>query len=813
MQTQTGGKTSASQPRKILRLAVIGSVVALVLGYYAWAVAPEGHLFGHFNGDTDYYNLLIKGFRSGHLSLAVETPPGVLRLQDPYDPKQNAPFGMHDVSYFKGKFYLYFGVAPAVTLYWPFLAVTGHYLEDSQALLIFASIGFLAAAILVCRIRQVYFPKMGVIAEACGVLAVGFANMVPVLLRRQQIYELAVGAADAFFLVALLGLFLGLHANRRHLWLATASVAYGLAIASRPTYVFGGVILLAPVWADWNAGRAGTQGGRTRWIGTAAASLMPAAAVVAGLMLYNFLRFESPFEFGQRLAFSGSDETQITHFSLSYVWFNCRAYLFAPAQLSSFFPFVRVIWLPTGPVGHFGIEDPYGVLPDIPFVVLAALAPLAVAGRPRLALLALAAAVAGLSAAAVIFMFQFATNRYMVDFLPAFILLAVLGFWGTLDRLRSPARGWAGAAGGFLLAWSVLFNLFASFNHNELLRVNNPAVFRRLLHFFDEPRFVADKVSGRIYGPTEFTVTFPADRQGKLEPLVITGSQFLSDYLYVFYVADNRIKVGFEHSGFGGPVTDTLTVDFTKPHRFLVDMPSLYPPLGDPYFDGIPARTVEAFSGRLKVSLDGVMIIDGPQQVFPAFRARPLIGASAPGETSLGERFTGSIGDVRILKPDWNALVKADESGPLVMSLSFPAQNAGAHEPLLTCGSPGHGDVLVANFVDATHITLSLDHWGYGGPTSAPIEIKPGTRQTLQVSFGSFFPDADRPAGVNAVRWAAARHKLTVTLDKAKVFDTPAEFYDAPSETIAVGRNSIGASSSLAKFSGTIYGSYRIPLQ
>ncbi len=783
-------------------------MAALVLAFYFWAVAPSGGLFSHFNGDTDYYNLLIKGFHSGHLSLAVETPPGVLKLKDPYDPKQNAPFGMHDVSYYGGKFYLYFGVAPAVTLYGPFHTLTGRYLEDAQALFLFASVGFLAAAFLACAVRRTYFPGLGIAAEAAGVLAVGLATMVPVLLRREQIYEVAVGAADCFFLLSMLGLFVGLHTWRSNRGLAVASLAYGLAIASRPTYVFGGAILLLPVAAEWWAGRK-EGGNRKRWRRRALATLGPVTAVVLGLFLYNYGRFGNPLEFGQRLAFSGSDETQVTHFSLSYVGFNCRAYLFAPAQLSTYFPFVRVVWLPKSPPGHFGIEDPYGIFPNVPFVLLALLAPLSCLRRPQLARFAAAVALATLAVAAVIFTFQFATNRYMVDFLPGLIFLAVLGFWGLLDRLAFPARVWAGALGGCLLAWSVLFNVFAAINHNELLRVNDPVVFRRLLHFFDEPRYVVDRLAGKIYGPTEITVRFPTDRQGKLEPIVITGSQFLTDYLYVFYVSADTIVVGFEHSGYGGPVTAPLKVDFKRSHRFLVDLPSLYPPVGDPYFDGIPPRAIEAFNSHLRVSLDGIPLFDSPQLVFPAFRERPLIGTSAPGQASLGERFTGTIEKVTVLKPDWNAMIKAEQSGPMVISLAFPANKVGLHEPLLTSGSQGRGDVLVANYVDATHLTLTLDHWGYGGPTSAPIAIKPGTRQLLEVYFGSFFPADERPADIDASHWAAAAGRLTVLLDHVKVFDVATPFYEAPSATVIVGKNSIGASSSLAEFSGQIFGSYR----
>src|SRR5208282_4319788 len=121
-------------------------------------------------------------------------------------------------------------------------------------------------------------------------------------------------------------------------------------------------------------------------------------------------------------------------FSLSYLWYNCRAYLFAPANLSAYFPFVRVVSLPRAPAAHVGFEDPFGIIPNIPFALLALLSPMACANRRRLGLFVTCAALASLGVAAVVFTFQFASNRYMVDFLPGFIVLSVIGFWGVADR-------------------------------------------------------------------------------------------------------------------------------------------------------------------------------------------------------------------------------------------------------------------------------------------------------------------------------------------------------------------------------------------
>jgi hypothetical protein len=254
-------------------------------------------------------------------------------------------------------------------------------------------------------------------------------------------------------------------------------------------------------------------------------------------------------------------------------------------------------------------------------------------------------------------------------------------------------------------------------------------------------------------------------------------------------------------------------MDYSAPHRLMVDMPPLYPPLGDPYFDSVPPKVIAQFGSRLRVWLDGDEIIDTPQQFHPPFRTSPGVGSGAPGQRALGGRFTGEIQSIRILKPDWNERSRIARGGPLVILLEFPVGHAGGHEPLVTSGQTGKGDVLVVNYLDANHVTFALDHWGYGGPVSDPVEIKPLTRQTLEVRFGSFFTESGRPPDVPIPQWLAASEKLELILDGKNVFEVKTPFYEAPAEDVVIGRNSIGASSCVAEFSGRIFGSIRSDLK
>jgi hypothetical protein len=59
------------------RRAALGAVCALVIGVYAWSANPGFLDSLGSDAEENYYNLLVRGFRDGHLSVKREAPPGL----------------------------------------------------------------------------------------------------------------------------------------------------------------------------------------------------------------------------------------------------------------------------------------------------------------------------------------------------------------------------------------------------------------------------------------------------------------------------------------------------------------------------------------------------------------------------------------------------------------------------------------------------------------------------------------------------------------------------------------------------------------
>ena len=120
------------------------------------------------------------------------------------------------------------------------------------------------------------------------------------------------------------------------------------------------------------------------------------------------------------------------------------------------------------PAGYEQVEDPFGILTNIPLVWLALAVPLAWRGSRAGAstlrwFVAAVACLFGVCALPLGF-FSSAIIRYEVDFLPALVLLAVVGLLGLERALIGQPLGGAPLRWGWgaLLSFSVAFNLLAS---------------------------------------------------------------------------------------------------------------------------------------------------------------------------------------------------------------------------------------------------------------------------------------------------------------------------------------------------------------
>lgn len=721
--------------------------------FYVWTARNEGVSWNFGQRQTDYYNLLVDGFLDGHLYLKTEVSPELLKLADPYNPANRAAgIALHDASMYRGRYYSYFGAGPVVTLMLPFRVLTGGTaLPLPAAVLTFTQAGFLASVAIFMGIQRRYFPDTGGPTVAVCVLALGTASMGPLLVLRGSIWELLTSSGYFYAMVALWCVGHSLHAKRRvAAWFAAASLSLGLAVACRPTYVYTGGLLAVPLLWWWC--QAVKHGGRAEKAGRegllaafpwklALAGVVPIGAVGLVMVWYNYARFGSPTEFGVAYQFSGVFEAETRHFRWSYLPLNVHMYWVQLAEWTRYFPFFHRTPGPAIPMGHLGYDDVYGALVNVPLVWLALCAPLAAWRRSEHEsgpLKVMIGAAAMISAGMVIPLafFYAAMMRYGPDYVPVLVLLAAIGAlalqrWARVGgaddaRIRGRMRG-VNMGCGTLAAFSIFFAVMLSFEAYGNLRRQSPRAYARLAAWGNYPSWWWEKIAGANHGPVEVELRWPTTwpTAGMRENLVHTGAFDEGDCVFVHYEEPGRVRIGYAHDGGAELLSRVMAIERSATRRTRVEMGSLYPPEGHPFFSGMKAAEIERLARRLRVEFGDEVLLDSYQRFHTSSPTQVEVGVAAR-VLRVEKAFSGEI--VRERRDGEIAVMLAEKRERTAVCVRLSEDAAGTRQPLFTAGS---GDRTVVWYAVAQGNGI----WVVG--CAAPGEARAGWWKTAPVASDS----------------------------------------------------------------------------
>lgn len=146
------------------------------------------------------------------------------------------------------------------------------------------------------------------------------------------------------------------------------------------------------------------------------------------------------------------------------------------------------------------------------------------------------------------------------------------------------------------------------------------------------------------YGPWRLNVRFPASAPaGYHDPLLVSGVAGKGDFIYVFYPSPGSVAFSHDSWGYGGETSSAVAVDLNADHRVEIEHGGLFPPLGDPVWSQIPEAGRADHKSRLRIKLDGVVILDGASHSDDASPASVTPGVNLIGGSSTGPRFLGRI--------------------------------------------------------------------------------------------------------------------------------------------------------------------------
>jgi hypothetical protein len=765
------------------RFGWIGLALAVVLGAYGWTAVATGALRPRA-APADYYGFLTDAITSGHLYLKLKPDPRLALLANPWAGYQDIP-RLHDATYYHGRYYLYFGVTPVLLLLAPWHLLTHTFLTEGAAEVVFGLIGFLAGLDLLRRLvaQLPVPPARGWIAG--GVLVWGLGNFAFALMQYPIFYHTAIMTAYACLMCALNAVGRSADAAQPAAaarWLATASLAWGLAVGARPDYLDGLPALGLPLL--FLVRRSGGSWARGWKIGLTAAAGLPAMGVGLFLAWYNYARFGSPFEFGFHYQFT-SESQQNWHVAWNPGSFGGHlfAYLFQNFRYSPYSPFLI---LQDGMVGIFAVMPVAALALAFPATLLDRRLRRAgswpVAGGCALA--------AGCIHLFVLCNFPAVTLRYLTDCTPSFILVALASGALLVTTREYTSRPWhralaagIGVLGAVTVALSGLLALEWSSDHRA------QRLFARLLY---RPVAALESATGAGIGPLRIELSLDGLPLGQRAPLVETGSG--TDFLFVERTDVGHVRFGFVH--LGDPELIGAPVPFAGGSRHLVvaDLGSLYPPDEHPALREWSQPLRDFLHRRVEVTLDGASVLQGASAFYASDPLHTYVGRDVAGGLTLA-RYPGEI--YRVTHgglPATRALENEGLMGPVRLHLRFPPFVHVMSEPLIASGARGASDLIYVTYLGRGRARFGHDTGG--AIETREVAFDPDAEHTLEVDF----------APLTAPRGALPdiREALKLRFDGRWLIAADRRTHPTLPFEVVFGYNSVGMSSARDSFSGTL---------
>lgn len=767
-------KTKQWRPLMVLGLlfGVSAGVFLWLIDYKVAAREPAG-----------FYGYQTEAFLAGQLHLKLVPHPRLAELANPYEGDQNREYRVLDLSYYQGKYYSYFGVGPVLFLTLPWRVLTGTYLTEPGATLVLALATGVVNLILLRRLRQVLYPSVPdwAVVAAYAVMVLGnfttihLVGVNPGTVAQQGAYLWLSGS-----FIFLLG---GIEAAGRARGLRSlmqASACCGMAVACRPSFlpIIG---MMAPVVVYlWDYGR---RAGAIRLLLAAAG---PFGVIVAALLAYNYARFDSLFEFGNRLQLTDVDYRQVRLLTGEFVWERCRDFLIHPFGVAHYFPFIS------------NRHDlvPVGLIWTSPLSVLSLGFLLAWRTRTSWRHMATAMEMGMLIAFAGIFLllacYRLFLFHYQVDFIVLWTVVAVLGWFAALERLAGNRRAvfWLGAAGCSLCAASMVVALLYT-----VALTDTASTLPRLTRAMNGLVETWDRVRGVMHGPVRLTVRFSSAAAGQTLPLVLTGKDNL-DLCYVKVGLDSTVQVGLFHTGAGGPLSEPVLVDLAAPQQFEISMGSLLPERRHPLFDGYDEDAVRRAKAIFKVSLNGKRLVMASADYFPSSPDSTWIGETpTPVGNGAATKFAGEILAIERLtfQADWLEGFPVVTTGAATIRFRLPpgGRTIGV-EPILSTGESGRGDVVFIRYLPDSKVVFGVDHWGGGAVHTEPLKLDDREPHSLSIVSNGL---------------AAAGHEQDVfglVLDGEMILSQKLRAHASSSSRVFWGLNASRSSMCERMFSGTI---------
>ncbi|MCR5430755.1 MAG: hypothetical protein K6E58_05960 [Eubacterium sp.] len=264
--------------------------------------------------EKDYFQEAADAFYNGHIDLndlpynteQVKNISKLEKLENPYEKglRQGIPH-KNDYALYKGKYYSYFGIVPTVLAYLPVRAITGEDLNTNWFVLLLMCFVIIAMIKFVYDVSKrkkdtnVWFPLM----SACVLINCSFILL---LVKDSSAYEVPRLAAVLFSVIGVDLFYDSVADNKIKNWkIVAGAICMALTVGCKPSFIVASLVTFI-IFVNRLRKVSTEDTGIIKSIfnknnvKTLICYVAPYLCVGICLMVYNYMRFDSIFEFGAK---------------------------------------------------------------------------------------------------------------------------------------------------------------------------------------------------------------------------------------------------------------------------------------------------------------------------------------------------------------------------------------------------------------------------------------------------------------------------------------------------------------------------------
>lgn len=324
--------------QKILLSIILLALFTLCFNYYL-QFKKTNYVFGDI---YEYY--YVNSIMEGKLELDYPIDETLLNSKNPYDTSNRTYDFLWDASFYKGKYYCYFGIWPILTLFIPYKMITNSYLSTTFGCLIYSILSIIGTFLIYNKIIKKYFKTINIQTYITSFLFIIFGSKILWCMHRPSFYELVSLAAYSHIMF---GLYFVLFSNKRIL----NFIGYFLlatAVLCRPTSLLASILILPKILSN-------IKNKKYKFIDY---FILIIPYIIIGLftMYLNYIRFDNIFEFGVSYQLTTNNIYNLK-FSITKGLYTAINYLFTNIEIT-LMPFkIHSVYNPIPFIGDFFIEN------------------------------------------------------------------------------------------------------------------------------------------------------------------------------------------------------------------------------------------------------------------------------------------------------------------------------------------------------------------------------------------------------------------------------------------------------------------------